>query len=56
VWEPEDELKDKKRRIDKEVGTRGTIVNPSEMRCTRSRALAMKDYVEDLGAHRSEPE
>jgi hypothetical protein len=25
VWEPEDELKDKKRRIDKEVGTRGTI-------------------------------
>jgi hypothetical protein len=32
VWEPEDELKDKKRRIDKEVGTRGTIVNPSEMR------------------------
>jgi hypothetical protein len=48
-------MKDKKRRIDKEVGTCGTIVNPSEMRCTRSGALAMKDCVEDLGAHRSEP-
>jgi hypothetical protein len=31
VWESEDELKDKKDHIDKEVGTRGTIVNPSEM-------------------------
>jgi hypothetical protein len=49
-------MKDKKRCIDKEVGTRGTIVNPSEMQCTHSRALAMKDCVEDLGAHRSEPE
>jgi hypothetical protein len=56
VWEPEDELKNKKRRIDKEVGTRATIMNPSEMRCTRSRALAIKDYVEDLGAHTSEQE
>jgi hypothetical protein len=56
VWEPEEELKDKKRRIDKEVGTHGTIVNPSEMRCTRSRALAMKDSMEDLEAYRSEPE
>jgi hypothetical protein len=49
-------MKDKKRRIDKEGGTRGTIVNPSEMRYTRSRAMAMKDCVEDLGPHRSEPE
>jgi hypothetical protein len=56
VWDTEDELKDKKCRIDKEVGTCGTIVNPSEMQCTHSRALAMKDYVEDLGAHRSELE
>jgi hypothetical protein len=56
VWEPEDEMKDKKRRIDKEVGTRGTIVNPSKMQCTHTRALAMKDCVEDLRAHRSEPE
>jgi hypothetical protein len=56
VWELEDELKDKKRHINKEVGTRGTIVNPSEMRFTRSRAQAMKDSVEDLEARRSEPE
>jgi hypothetical protein len=56
VWEPEDEIKDKKRRIDKEVGTHSTIVNPSEMRCTCSRALAMKDSVEDLEARRSELE
>jgi hypothetical protein len=56
VWKPEDELKNKKHRIDKEVETRGTIVNPSEMRFTYSRALAMKDSVEDLEAHRSEPE
>jgi hypothetical protein len=56
VWELEDEMKDKKRCIDKEVGTRATIVNPSEMRCTRSRALAIKDCVEDLGTHTSEPE
>jgi hypothetical protein len=49
-------MNDKKHYIDKEVGTRGTIVNPSEMRCTRSRALAMKDCVEDLGAHISESE
>jgi hypothetical protein len=38
VWEAENELKDKKRRIDKEVGTCGMIVNPSEMGFTRSRA------------------
>jgi hypothetical protein len=56
VWELEDEMKNKKRRIDKEVGTRATIMNPSEMRCTRSRALAIKDCVEDLGAHTSELE
>jgi hypothetical protein len=56
VWEPEDEMKDKKRRIDKEAGTRATIVSPSEMQCTRSRALVMKDCVEDLGAHTSELE
>jgi hypothetical protein len=56
VWEPEDELKDKKCRIDKEVEAHGTIVNPSEMRFTRSRALALKDSVEDLEACRSEPE
>jgi hypothetical protein len=56
VWEPEDEMKDKKRRSDKEVGTHATIVNPSEIQCTRSRALAIKDCVEDLGAHTSEPE
>jgi hypothetical protein len=56
VWEPEDELKDKKRCIDKEVGTRGTIVNPNEMRFTRSRAQVIKDNVEDLEACRSEPE
>jgi hypothetical protein len=56
VWEPEDEMKNKKCRIDKEVGTRATIMNPSEMRCTRSRALAIKDCMEDLGAHTSEPE
>jgi hypothetical protein len=56
VWEPEDEMKNKKHRIDKEVGTRAMIVNLSEMRCTCSRALAIKDCVEDLGAHTSEPE
>jgi hypothetical protein len=56
VWEPEEEMKNKKRRIDKEVGTRAMIMNPSEMRYTRSRALAIKDCVEDLGAHTSEPE
>ena len=55
VWEPEDELKDKKRRIDKEVGTRGTIVNSSEMQFIHSRAQAMKDSMKDLKAHRSEP-
>jgi hypothetical protein len=31
VWESEDELKHKKRRIDKNVEARGTIMNPSEM-------------------------
>jgi hypothetical protein len=56
VWEPEDEMKNKKRRINNEVGTRATIMNPSEMRCTSSRALAIKDCVEDLGAHITEPE
>jgi hypothetical protein len=56
VWEPEDEMKNKKHCIDKEVGTRATIMNPSEMRYTRSRVLAIKDCVEDLGAHTSEPE
>jgi hypothetical protein len=49
-------LKDKKCCIDKEVGTRGMIVNPSEMRFTHSRAQAMKDSVEDLEACRSKPE
>jgi hypothetical protein len=56
VWELEDELKDRKHHIDKEVGTRGTIVNPSEMQFTCSRAQVMKDSVEDLEARRSEPE
>jgi hypothetical protein len=56
MWEPEEEMKNKKRRIDKEVGTRAMIMNPSEMRYTRSRALGIKDCVEDLGAHTSEPE
>jgi hypothetical protein len=49
-------MKNKKRRIDKEVGTRATIMNPSEMRCTRSRALTIKDCVEDLRAHTSQLE
>jgi hypothetical protein len=49
VWELGDEMKNKKRRIDKEVGIHATIVNPSEMRCTHSRVLAIKDCVEDLG-------
>jgi hypothetical protein len=56
VWEPEEELKHKKCYIDKEVEARSTIMNPSELRCIRSRALALKDNVEDLEAHRSEPE
>jgi hypothetical protein len=56
VWKLEDKMKDKKRRIDKEVGTCGTIVFSSEMRCTCSRVLAMKDCVEDLGARRSKLE
>jgi hypothetical protein len=56
VWEPEDELKHKKRRIDKDVEARGRIMNPSEMRCIHSRALALKDSIEDLEAHRSELE
>ena len=38
VWEPEDELKKKKCRINNRVETGGTIVNPSEMQCIRSRA------------------
>jgi hypothetical protein len=37
VWELEDELKHKKRRIDKEVEARGTIMNPNEIGCTRLR-------------------
>jgi hypothetical protein len=49
-------LKHKKRRIDKEVEARGTIMNPSVMRFTYSRALALKDSMEDLEARRSEPE
>ena len=57
VWEPaEDELKKKKRRIDNEAGTSGTNVSPSEMRCTRSRAQALRGNVEDLEAGRSEAE
>jgi hypothetical protein len=56
VWEPEEELKHKKHRIDKEVEARGTIMYPSEMQCIHSRALALKDNVEDLEACRSEPE
>ena len=56
VWEPEDELKDKKRRIDKEVETCGSILNPNEMQFTCSRALAMKDSEDDVEAHRSELE
>ena len=56
MWEPEVELKHKKRLIDKEVEARGISMNPSELRCTRSRALALKDKVEDLEALKSEPE
>ena len=56
VWKPEDEMKDKKLCINKEVGTCGTIVNPSEMQCTYSRVLVMKDSVEDPETHRSELE
>jgi len=57
VWEPtQDELKAKKRCIDNEAGTSGMIVSPSEMRCTRSRAQALKDNVEDLHVGRSEAE
>jgi hypothetical protein len=56
VWELEDELKHKKRRIDKEVEARGTIMNPNEIGCTRRKTLALKDNVEDLEARRSEPE
>ena len=56
VWELEDKLKKTKRRTDNEVGTSGMIVNPSEMRCTRSRAQAIKDNVKDLQASRSDAE
>jgi hypothetical protein len=56
VWEPEEELKHKKRLINKEVEARGTSMNPSEVRCTRSRALALKDRVEDLEARKSKLE
>jgi hypothetical protein len=56
VWEPEDKLKHKKRRIDKDVEARGTIMNPSEIRITRNRALVLKDSVENLEARRSKPE
>jgi hypothetical protein len=46
VWEPEDELKLKKRHIDKNIEARGTIMNPSEMRYIRSKALALKENLE----------
>ena len=38
VWEPEDGLKEEKHHINNTVETGGTIVNPSEMRCTCNRA------------------
>ena len=56
VWEPEDEVKHKKHYIDKDVEAHGTIMNPNEMRCIHSRALVLKDSVEDLEAHRNESE
>jgi hypothetical protein len=49
-------LKHKKRCINKDVEARGMIMNPSEMRCIHSRALVLKDSVENLEARRSEPE
>ena len=55
VWEPEDELKKKKCRIDNGVETGGMIVNPRKMRCIHRRAQAVKDSVEDLQVGRSEP-
>ena len=56
VWESEDELKHKKRHIDKNVEAHGTIMNPNEMQCIHSRVLALKDSVENLEACRSELE
>ena len=34
AWESGDKMNYKKRRIDKEVGIRGTIVNPRDIQCT----------------------
>jgi hypothetical protein len=54
IWEPWEGLKHKKRRINMEAEARGTIMNPSKMRCIRSRMLALKDGVEDQEARKSE--
>jgi hypothetical protein len=51
VWEPtQEELKEKKRRIDNKAGTSGTNASPGEKRCTRSMAQAQRGNVEDLQA------
>jgi len=56
-WEPtQKELREKKRRIDNEAEASGTNESPGEMRCTRSKLLALRGNVEDLGAGRSEEE
>jgi hypothetical protein len=47
-------MKHKKRRINMEAEARGTIMNPSQMLCTCSRTLALKDRVEDQEARESE--
>jgi hypothetical protein len=49
-------LKHKKRRINKDVEARGTIMNPSEMQYIHSRVLVLKDSVENLEVRRSESE
>lgn len=57
VWEPtQEEVKEKKRRIDNEAETSGTNENPGEKRRTRSMAQAQRGDVEDLQAGGSEAE
>ena len=56
TWEPEEELKHNKSRIDMEAKACGMIMNPSQMQFTYSRTLALKDRVEDQEACRSEEE
>jgi hypothetical protein len=56
-WEPtQEELKEKKRRIDNKAGTSGTNASPGEKRCTRSMVQAQRGNVEDLQAGGSEAE